>query len=426
MDGNAVDKPTYEELERELHECRAILNAIRSGKVDQVLGEGSRGPAVYTIRNAEIEQENARLIARLEESSQRKSDFLAGISHELRSPLAAAGEFIDLVGDSADLPVKLKRPLMLAQRNIARLTRLIDDLLSLSRLEAGQPIVIHPQPVSPDDLVREAMSTIGPFAEAKKVRITTDANRAGAVYGDLYRLTQVLVNLLLNAVRFSPAGQAVRLAAGDDGSGFIRFEVSDAGPGIPPEEQSRIFERYYQVSPDDQPGRGAGLGLAVARDIIEAHRGQIGVLDTPDEGTTFHFTVPLCNNMEQRAMVVLEAALREAAGPLAIILAAVPGGKLDSTRASAALDAVLRSAAPGAEDLVMLGGARGMLILHLDRTEAMRTARRLEGQLAEALGPEESIDLNLIALPGDVDTGVELIAQLERRLGLARREVPIG
>ena len=112
MDGDAVDKPKYEELERELHECRAILHAIRSGKVDTVFGEGTRGPAVYTIRNAEIEQENARLIARLEETSRRKSDLLAGISHELRSPLAAAGEFVDLVGESPDLPLKLKRPFL--------------------------------------------------------------------------------------------------------------------------------------------------------------------------------------------------------------------------------------------------------------------------------------------------------------------------
>ncbi len=421
-----MQKPSYEELERELHECRSILNAIRTGKVDTVLGAGGAGAAVYKISSAEIEQENTRLIARLEETSRRKSDFLAGVSHELRSPLAAAREFVELVSESAELPAKLSRPLLLAQRNMARLARLIDDLLNLSRLEAGQAIVIRPQAISPADLVREAMATVGPLAESKRVRVLADVNQAGAVFGDLNRLTQVLVNLLLNAVRFSPAGQAVHLSAHADGNEFIRFEVSDAGPGVPREDQPRIFERYYQGSATDQPARGAGLGLAVARDIIGTHRGQIGIDSIPEQGASLWFTVPLCNNMPQRALVTAAAALQEAAGPLAVLLVTVPPGKTEPTRAGAALDATLRGILPGSDELVMLGGTSAMLILHLARAEAMRTARGIDSQLHEALGTDANIDVTVLALPGDVDSGAEMITHLERRLGIASREVPIG
>lgn len=226
-----------------------------------------------------------------EKSAERaKTDFVSTVSHELRTPLTSISGALALIGAGAagELGHKARQLVDIAGRNAERLTRLVDDLLHVQRLEAPiDDIVAVPVPL--DALLERAAAEIAPMALKRGVRIA----RAGAVpaearvLGDEHRLIQVLHNLLSNAVKFSPAGERVDLAARPAG-GMWRISVSDRGPGIPPAFRTQVFRRFAQADAGDTRARGGtGLGLSIAKAIVDKLDGRISFETEMGTGTTF-------------------------------------------------------------------------------------------------------------------------------------------
>jgi signal transduction histidine kinase len=219
-----------------------------------------------------------------------KADFVSTVSHELRTPLTSISGALALIGAGAagELGPKARQLVDIAGRNAERLTRLVDDLLHVQRLEAPiDDIVAVPVPL--EALLERAAAEIAPMALKRGVRIA----RAGAVppearvMGDEHRLIQVLHNLLSNAVKFSPAGERVDLTARPDG-GMWRISVSDRGPGIPPAFRAQVFRRFAQADAGDTRARGGtGLGLSIAKAIVDKLDGRISFETEMGTGTTF-------------------------------------------------------------------------------------------------------------------------------------------
>ena len=170
------------------------------------------------------------------------------------------------------------------------MTLLIADLLEATKLEAGG-IVVVPQKLSAQTLLRDAHSMLEPLARRSGVRLVMETNESlPDVNADYERVLRIFSNLVVNAVKFSDQGSEVRVTAKPRGD-MVRFSVSDTGPGIPPENQERLFDRFWQGDRKDR--RGVGLGLAIAKAIVTAHHGTIGVTSVVGQGSTFYFELPI-------------------------------------------------------------------------------------------------------------------------------------
>ena len=233
-------------------------------------------------------------ISELRRLERVRQDFVANVSHEFKTPLTAIRGFAEtlLSGALEDVDHR-KRFVEIIQEHAERLTRLTDDLLKLSTIEAGK-MDLELLTVNPADLVKMCVDTANFAAEKKQQTIKVDCGRdLPAVRGDSGRLRDVLQNLLDNAVQYTPEGGHIIVSAARDG-GEIVFTVADNGIGIPQAEQERIFERFYRV--DEGRSRevgGTGLGLSIARHIAEAHGGRIWVESAIGQGSRFHFSVPI-------------------------------------------------------------------------------------------------------------------------------------
>jgi two-component system, OmpR family, phosphate regulon sensor histidine kinase PhoR len=233
-------------------------------------------------------------ISELRRLERVRQDFVANVSHEFKTPLTAIRGFAEtlLSGALEDVDHR-KRFVEIIQEHAERLTRLTDDLLKLSTIEAGK-MDLELRTVTPADLVKMCVDTASFAAKKKQQTIKVDcARELPAVRGDSGRLRDVLQNLLDNAVQYTPAGGHIIASAAKDGAEIV-FTVADNGIGIPQAEQERIFERFYRV--DEGRSRevgGTGLGLSIARHIAEAHGGRIWVESAIGQGSRFHFSVPI-------------------------------------------------------------------------------------------------------------------------------------
>lgn len=238
-------------------------------------------------------QEAAQQKERLEQS---RRDLIAWASHDLRTPLASLQLVVDaLVDGVADDEITRQRYLRTAQTEIANLKELINDLFELSQLESGH-LDLNLQHTSLSDLLSDTLSTMRAMAERRGVRLDGHVSRdVDPVQIDPEKIQRVLYNLLSNAIRHTPAGGEVQLTAEAAGPG-VRVTVTDSGEGIASEDLPHIFERFYRgerARTRERDGeRGAGLGLAIARGLIEAHRGTIEVDSQPGQGARFIFTLP--------------------------------------------------------------------------------------------------------------------------------------
>ncbi|MBZ0302223.1 MAG: HAMP domain-containing protein [Anaerolineae bacterium] len=270
------------------------------------LAAGDLGTRVSVVGNDEVAalsktfnqmaqdlQEAAEQKERLEQS---RRDLIAWASHDLRTPLASLQLVVDaLVDGLADDDDTRQRYLHTAQTEIANLKELINDLFELSQLESGH-IDLNLQRASLSDLLSDTLSAMRAMAERRGVRLDGHVSRdIDPVQIDPEKIQRVLYNLLSNAIRHTPAGGEVLLEAEVAGSG-VRVTVRDSGEGIASEDLPHIFERFYRgerARTRDKDGeRGAGLGLAIARGLIEAHRGTIEVDSQPGHGARFVFTLP--------------------------------------------------------------------------------------------------------------------------------------
>jgi two-component system phosphate regulon sensor histidine kinase PhoR len=221
-----------------------------------------------------------------------RRDFITNISHELRTPLASIKALTETLQDGAmDDPPAAEHFLERMNDEVDALTQIVAELLELTRIESGQaPLKI--KAAKPDKLVKKAAKRLSEQAKRAGVKLETDyPDDLPQIYADSSRLGQVLSNLLHNAIKFTPEGGHIILRAKLDGD-VVEFSVEDNGIGIPADDLSRIFERFYKADHARTEG-GTGLGLAIARHLVEAHGGRIWVESAEGRGSTFYFTIPV-------------------------------------------------------------------------------------------------------------------------------------
>ncbi len=232
------------------------------------------------------------LLARLEQSFDQLRRFTADASHELRTPLAAIRSVGEVALERNGTREDLRDTVGSMLEEVNRLTLLVDSLLTISRADAGR-IQLQFAPVPIMSLVREAAGLFQVIVEEKGQQIAVRGDDQLSVAGDRIFLRQALVNIIHNAVKFSPVGGAISVTVGANDNGGVRVAIADNGPGIAAEHAGRIFDRFYRV--DESRSRqfgGAGLGLSIAQWAVRAHGGEIRVGTTPGGGCTFQFDLP--------------------------------------------------------------------------------------------------------------------------------------
>ena len=252
---------------------------------------------LYVLRDVTHEREVDRM----------KSEFVSLVSHELRTPLTSIKGYVDLLldGDAGELTEEQQEYLSIIKNNADRLIALINDLLDVSRIESGK-IELQRGPLDLSRLIHGVADSLRPSIEAKGQHLTLDLegghelSQAGrdstllpTVFADADRVTQILINLLSNAYKYTPAGGSISVRAYTEGDD-VRVDVQDTGIGLSTEEQSQIFTRFFRArNRTTQEVGGTGLGLPIARSLVEMHGGKITVSSSPGQGSTFSFTLPV-------------------------------------------------------------------------------------------------------------------------------------
>ncbi len=266
-------RKAHDELEQRVQERTAELQAAK----DEVEAFSQ------TILRAKEE---------LERAAKFKDQFLSTMSHELRTPLNAVLGFSDLLTEERYGPLNERQQRYVKHIHTGgkHLLTLINDILDLSKIEAGR-LQLAIESVLLTTSFAEVIDTMRPLAD-KKLHILVQRAPSGlSVRADATRLKQVLMNLVGNAIKFMPDGGKIELAAKQVGD-FVRVEVRDSGPGIPPEEQQRIFDAFYRLRRSEKAAEGTGLGLAITQRLVELHGGELGVESELGVGSCFHFTLP--------------------------------------------------------------------------------------------------------------------------------------
>jgi PAS domain S-box-containing protein len=243
-------------------------------------------------RRAAMAIDNARLYRQAERAIRARDNVLAAVAHDLRGPLNTilmrTSSMLD-VPAQAERRTQSRRATEALQRSARRMERLISDLVDGVSIEAGK-FSIRKGFHTADEILHEALETVQPLATSKALELDVSIARCGRIVCDKGRIGQAMINLLNNAVHFTPKGKriVVRCAAID---GELLVSVADEGPGIKPDQIRHVFDRFWQA--EKMAGGGMGLGLWIAKGIIEAHGGRIWVESTPGRGTTFSFSIPL-------------------------------------------------------------------------------------------------------------------------------------
>lgn len=229
-----------------------------------------------------------------EEANNLKTEFLTNMSHELRSPLHTIIGFAELLAEQTvgSLNETQKRFISHIQKDSSHLLNLINDLLDLSKIEAGR-LELRYEPIQVGEIVREVFSSVRPRATAKSVEIRMDLSSSVPVLADRLRLKQILHNLLTNAIKFTPSDGKVwvEIVAGN---GFAEISVSDTGIGVPEDQQQAVFDKFHQVKAVTSGGtEGTGLGLAITKGLIEQHGGTIWLRSKQGTGSCFTFRIPM-------------------------------------------------------------------------------------------------------------------------------------
>jgi signal transduction histidine kinase len=245
---------------------------------------GARIGRLVVLRDVTGEREGERL----------KSELMATVSHELRTPLASVLGYAELLRTRRLEGPQREEILATVHREAKRLSALIDDFLDLQTIEQDR-LELTRAPFLVGELLSEAVGTFRGQSASHELVLEPPPEPLVA-HGDRARIAQVVANLLSNAIKYSPAGGVVRVAAARaadaGGDGAVRVAVSDQGLGIPASEQPRVFEKFFRVVHPGFEVGGTGLGLALAREIVEAHGGEMGFESTEGVGSTFWFTLP--------------------------------------------------------------------------------------------------------------------------------------
>ena len=246
--------------------------------------------AADLARRAAIVVEHARLFNEAQQATRARDDVLAVVAHDLRNPLNTVSMAVSLMLESTPPErVQERRQVEIVRRAADRMNRMIQDLLDVKRMESGR-LAIDVKAESPVSLINDTIDMLRPIASGSTIRLEANVEEGlPQVLADSARIQQVLSNLVGNAVKFTPRNGRVSITA-EPADGEVRFGVIDTGPGIPAEQLPHIFGRFWQAQPSDR--RGIGLGLAIAKGIVEAHKGKIWVESHVGLGSTFYFTLP--------------------------------------------------------------------------------------------------------------------------------------
>ena len=282
-------------LVKPVKEIEARLAQIASGEFKQRVHVSNRdelGTLAADVNRTSEELGN--LYQQLAAASRHKSEFLANTSHELRTPLNAILGYTELIQDNiyGPVPDKIREILDRVQSNGRHLLGLINDVLDLSKIEAGQ-LTLSVTEYSIKEVVNTVVTATGSLAAEKKLALkTVIADNLPIGKGDERRITQALLNLVGNAIKFTEKGEVAVQAA--EANGAFHVAVTDTGPGIQLEDQKRIFEEFQQVdSSSTRKKGGTGLGLSISKKIIELHGGSLWVESEPGKGSTYRFTLPM-------------------------------------------------------------------------------------------------------------------------------------
>ncbi len=245
---------------------------------------------------AKDHKEMGRMIEEMKKMEKMKDEFVSIVSHELRTPLTSMKEAVSLLVD--EIPGKInddqREFLLLIKHDTERLARLLNDILDISRIEAGK-LQMKMEELDIKEVIRHCIGSMSPMAGVKEIRLVNEAPHGfPAISADRIKMEQILTNLLSNAIKFSPNKGEVRVAA-KDGDGHITISVIDNGIGIHEKDMDmdRIFQKFYQSdSSTTRRAEGTGLGLSIVKGLVDAHGGRIWVESKYGEGSKFHFTLP--------------------------------------------------------------------------------------------------------------------------------------
>ncbi|HZI20703.1 MAG TPA: ATP-binding protein [Pyrinomonadaceae bacterium] len=285
--GQEEDDSALEELARQNRDLVQVLNELEE-KREQLEAANLK----LERSNRELNEANAKL----RELSAMKEEFLALTTHDLRSPLTVISGVINFFtsGRLGDLTPEQRNMVSMMERNTQSLIELVNDLLDASKLESGT-MRLDLATVELRPLVEDLRETMLPMAREKEIEIeTTVPADVPSLRADRAKLRRILVNLVSNALKFTPRGGRVEIGAALDGGGSARISVADTGVGIPPEDIARLFDKYEQArSRATRSEKGTGLGLYITRQLVELHGGRIEARSEVGRGSTFSFTIPV-------------------------------------------------------------------------------------------------------------------------------------
>jgi signal transduction histidine kinase len=378
--------------------------------VTETTWEGSKASLVL-LRDITVHRQAEDALKRANEElkniDQMKSDFLSTISHELRTPLTAIKNSAQILlsGRTGEINDNQRNFLEVVERNITRLSGTVNDLLDLSKVEAGK-MEFNFVEADLKPIVEHVASTFEPQADTSSVILTVECQEGlPAVYADAVRIEQVLCNLLSNAFKFTPEGGRVSVSC-KALEEAVEVSVSDTGKGISKEDQEKIFDRFYQTGDTlTRTSEGTGLGLAITNMLVEAHNGKISLESEIGEGSRFSFTLPLYSPQTLETAELEREVQQYMDNPCFSMLLLRPNtGSLEQ------LEQVLADALPRRSDRVISQPAFGRVLLLLQDTPkagGLVVRKRLE-QALSAFAGGAAISA-VVTYPEDGETGKQLV-----------------
>jgi len=284
-------------------EIAAIVRAVRRtgnahhGKIDLARGPIGQGTRELTLKVAAMENDDLILVLISDESEAQRvhevrRDFVANISHELKTPIGALSLLSEAVLSAKDDPEAVTKFASRMQHEAKRLTDLVQEIINLSRLQDSDPMQVA-QVLGVSTLVRDAVDQCLTTSEAKRIKVSVNDEVDAFVLGDGDQITMAIHNLIENAINYSPENTKVSVTTSIE-DGIIQISVTDQGIGIPEADLDRIFERFYRVDPArSRETGGTGLGLSIVKHVANNHGGDVKVWSSPNIGSTFGIRLPI-------------------------------------------------------------------------------------------------------------------------------------
>ena len=287
-------------------ELSAIVRAVRrtrnphNGKLEIARGPIGEGTRELTLKVVALEDEDLILILISDESEAQRvhevrRDFVANISHELKTPIGALSLLSEAVLSAKEDPESVTKFASRMQHEAKRLTDLVQEIINLSRLQDSDPLSVADE-VRIDDIIQVAVDQCQTIAQARKIEVTSTKSSEAVVLGDGEQITMAVHNLIENAINYSPENTKVSVTTEIE-DGIVQISVTDQGIGIPESDQARIFERFYRVDPArSRETGGTGLGLSIVKHVATKHGGDVSVWSAPAVGSTFALRLPIYSN----------------------------------------------------------------------------------------------------------------------------------